>query len=285
MKKLQADWKTVGPVRRNKSDVVWTRFRAAADKFFERYHNRHEIALQGKLAEREVMVVELESLVAAEGIEPVSDLAERVQGVRNNFNRAVPIPGAGMKALTDRWQAALTRIVEQRPDAFKGTDLDPALVVQRMEKLVARVESLLDEVREPAHKQTLSQTELLAARLRNALASNAMGGRNTEDAKWRVAGETLKEAQAAWQRLAPSTAPEAQTLEARFREASRRIMDKVRQHGGGHSERRAGGSEPPRGGDRQRNDRDRGDRGHDRERPRGDRQHDRNARREQTASV
>jgi len=289
MKKLQADWKTVGPVRRNKSDVIWARFRAAADKFFERYHHRHEIALQEKLAEREAMVVELEGLIApgqVDGTETVSDLAERVQAVRNNFNRAVPIPGAGMKALIDRWQAALSRIVEQRPDAFKGTDLDPALVIQRMEKLVARVESLLDEVREPAHKQALSQTELLAAKLRNALASNAMGGRTGEDAKWRAAGEAVKDAQAAWQRLAPSSAPEAQTLDARFRDASRRVMDKVRQHGGGHSEHRAGGSEPQRGGgDRYRNDRDRGDRGHDRERPRGDRQHDRNARREQTASV
>src|SRR5262249_49690081 len=31
MKRLQAEWKTVGPVRRAKSDAVWNRFRAAAD--------------------------------------------------------------------------------------------------------------------------------------------------------------------------------------------------------------------------------------------------------------
>ena len=60
IKRLQAEWKTVGPVRRNKSEVIWNRFRAAADKFFERYHNRHQIALAGKLAEREALVVELE---------------------------------------------------------------------------------------------------------------------------------------------------------------------------------------------------------------------------------
>ena len=33
---LQAKWKQVGPVARRHSDVVWKRFRAACDKFFER---------------------------------------------------------------------------------------------------------------------------------------------------------------------------------------------------------------------------------------------------------
>ena len=66
MKRLQAEWKTIGPVRRNKSEVVWNRFRAAADRFFERYHNRHQITFAAKLAERETMVVELESLAGVE---------------------------------------------------------------------------------------------------------------------------------------------------------------------------------------------------------------------------
>ena len=33
---LQAKWKQVGPVARRHSDVIWKRFRAACDKFFER---------------------------------------------------------------------------------------------------------------------------------------------------------------------------------------------------------------------------------------------------------
>ena len=31
MKKLQADWKTIGPLRRAKSEQLWNRFRTAAD--------------------------------------------------------------------------------------------------------------------------------------------------------------------------------------------------------------------------------------------------------------
>ena len=49
-----------------------------------------------------------------------------------------------------------------------------------MHKLVARVESLAADTREQV-SDGRSQTELLAARLRSALASNAMGGRASDD--------------------------------------------------------------------------------------------------------
>ena len=225
MKRLQAEWKTIGPIRRSKSEQVWNRFRAAADAFFERYHNRHVIAITAKLAEREALVVELESLAAAD--EPPADLADRVQQVRTTWNRAVPIPTAEIKPLAERWQTALSKIVDHHPDAFKGTDLDPAAVTQKMQKLLARVESFLSEVEEAP--QGLSQTELLAARLRSALASNAMG-RSNDEARWRAASDAVKDAQVAWQRLGPAMTPEARTLDARFRDACRRVNDQVRRH-------------------------------------------------------
>jgi hypothetical protein len=36
IKRLQAEWKTIGPVPRDKSEETWKRFRGACDKFFER---------------------------------------------------------------------------------------------------------------------------------------------------------------------------------------------------------------------------------------------------------
>ncbi len=55
IKQLQAEWKTVGPVRRNKSEALWKRFRGACDKFFERYGKRHEIDLRVRVQEREAI--------------------------------------------------------------------------------------------------------------------------------------------------------------------------------------------------------------------------------------
>ena len=137
MKRLQSEWKTVGPVRRSKSEVVWNRFRAAADHFFERYHNRHQIALASKLAEREALVVELER--SRRNDEPIGDLSRtRAVSSARRGTAACRFRAAEIKPLADRWQAALARIVERQGDAFKGTELDPATIRQRMEKLVAQ---------------------------------------------------------------------------------------------------------------------------------------------------
>jgi hypothetical protein len=62
IKQLQAEWKTVGPVRRNKSEALWKRFRGACDKFFERYGKRHEIDLRSRVEEREAICRTLEAL-------------------------------------------------------------------------------------------------------------------------------------------------------------------------------------------------------------------------------
>jgi hypothetical protein len=221
---------------------MWTRFRTAADRFFERYHNRHQIALETKLAERESMVVSLEALVAADGSAP-ANVAETVQQLRTTWNRSVPIPSPEVKGLMDRWEAALSAVVQHHLEAFKGTDLDPSLIRTRMEKLVARVEGLVDATAEP--KANLSPTEQLAARLRSALASNAMGGRANDDAKWRSAADVVKDAQASWLRLGPLTGDEAAALEAKFKAACRRVMEQVRRHGHAHSNSGSSNRRPP----------------------------------------
>lgn len=239
MKRLQNEWKTVGPIRRNKSEEMWNRFRASADKFFERFHNRHQINLSNKLAEREALIVELETLAGVEPSARPEDFAARVQQVRTTWNRSVPIPSAEAKALADRWQATLTRVVQQHADAFAGSEFDPAVALQRMEKLAAKIEAYLVDVKDDA--PGLSPTEALAAKLRSALASNAMGGRASDDAKWRAAGEAVKEAQASWDRLSPIAGADARPLEQRFRDACRRVMDQAKRH------RPTGGSAPKRG--------------------------------------
>ena len=222
---------------------MWNRFRAAADRFFERYHNRHQINLSNKLAEREAMIVELEALANIETSARPEDFAAKVQQVRTTWNRSVPIPSAEAKVLADRWQATLTRLVQQHADAFAGSEFDPAVARQRMEKLVAKIEGFLADVKDES--SDLSPTEALAAKLRSALASNAMGGRSTDDSKWRAAGEAVKDAQASWDRLAPIAGGDVKSLEHRFRDACRRVMDQVKRH------RPAGGPPPKPGKPRQ----------------------------------
>ena len=185
LKKLQADWKAIGPVRHDKSEVVWNRFRSAADKFFERYHNRHKIAAAEKIAEHAALVVALESLVA---LEEAPDRSRRAgaDAAHGDLERAARRGRRDEGACTNDGRPRLRALVARWPAAFAGTDLDPAAIRERMERLIAKVESLIKE-EEPVAPANKSATELLAERLRSALASNAMGVR-PDDAKWRAAG-------------------------------------------------------------------------------------------------
>lgn len=53
-KALQAEWKTIGPVRRDRGDALWARFRAACDRVFENAVNeraRRQVAWSSKMRE------------------------------------------------------------------------------------------------------------------------------------------------------------------------------------------------------------------------------------------
>ena len=230
IKKLQADWKTIGPVKKSKSDAIWNEFRGACDLFFERFKNRDQVALQGKMADRETAVVELETLVpAADAGEsaPPDDLYAKVQAARARWVQGPDLPRHVMAPLAERVNGALYALVTRWPASFTGTDLDPEQTKGKMEKLIAKVEKLLPtESAEPA--KNLSPAELLARQWREALAANTMGAgaaRQAEDARQRAAEQEVRSAQAAWARMGPLRPEERKPLQERFDRAVRKFSE------------------------------------------------------------
>src|SRR5215813_9783773 len=84
IKRIQNEWKTVGPVKKSRSEALWQKFRGACDAFFTRYAHRHDIAREERVAAREALVVEMETLAAAP--EPPEDLAAKVRDIRSRWN-------------------------------------------------------------------------------------------------------------------------------------------------------------------------------------------------------
>ena len=80
LKALQVEWKTIGPVKKSKSDQVWERFRAACDRFFERFKHRDQDAIQTKFVDRDTAVAEIEALVPADDAPMPDDLYNKVAG-------------------------------------------------------------------------------------------------------------------------------------------------------------------------------------------------------------
>jgi hypothetical protein len=246
IRRLQAEWKTVGPVRRNKSEALWQRFRAACDTFFDRYKRRDEIDLEAKQADREALVAELETLVPVErsdggeihapevagDIAPPAPMAlenmallERVRSLRTRWNQSTPVVRQGADPLSARFMSALERLLTTYPDAFRGTELDVEANRQKMVKLCDRVEAFLTDV-----AAAPSTPQGLAERLREALASNTIGGRAGEETKWRAMAEDVRSAQAAWSRLGPVPGDAGRELGDRFHRATNRFFDQFRRH-------------------------------------------------------
>jgi len=215
IKKLQAEWRTAGPVRKSKADAVWQRFRKATDAFFERYAHRDELARAAAVTEREAMIGELEQISAGGA---AADLAEKVLAAVARWRQAAAVPREAGEALAHRFAEARNRIVEAHPEAFRKTELDPEANRVRLEKLCAKVEALLPRAEAEANAP-------LAERLKQALAANTMGARGEAEARWKAAAAEVEAAQAAWKRVGPVPGDAARTLAERFESACRRFSE------------------------------------------------------------
>jgi len=229
IKKLQAEWRTIGPVKKSKSDAIWQRFRAACDHFFARHAARHDTARAERVAARETICAELESFAA--GDEAPADLQAKIRGVRARWQQEIASRGVDpdrARALDQRFAAALAAVLAKWPAAFAGSDLDPDANRKRMEALVQRIEALASSLAGPAAADdNLTPTERLAAMLKERLAANTIGGKVSDEGRFRAAAEEARQAQASWSRLGQVPDDVRAPLAGRFQRALRSISDRT----------------------------------------------------------
>ncbi|MBI3263732.1 MAG: DUF349 domain-containing protein [Acidobacteria bacterium] len=234
IKRLQAEWKTVGPVRKNKSEAVWQRFRAAIDRFYERYHQRHRVEEAAKAAGREAVCAELEELGRAAQASTVSrdDLLSRLRALRSRWVQAPVIDGPDGVRLDERYHAAFDAALTTGAAILEGSELDAIDNQRKMEKLCSRVESLVETSGGGAGSSPVS---ILAAQLREALAANTIGGRVSDESRWRASLDEVRNAQAAWRCIGPVPRHVERNLSNRFRRACNRFFDEFRRRQAGQT--------------------------------------------------
>jgi len=224
LKRLQSEWREVGAVPRKKSDEVWKRFRTACDRFFDRYKRRDEVEIEERLKKRQSLIDELVALGPSKR-ETNDGLAERVQGIWNTWKSAGPLPEAGSE-IVGRFESEVGALLLDAPAAFIGTELDPAVSAKKRGKIVARLESIVDELedRNPAAEPL----ESLAQRLKDALASNTIGGGGRREPKldWRQASDEVSRLRATWAKTAPVPGEEGRALAERFERACRSFFER-----------------------------------------------------------
>ena len=145
IKRLQAEWKTVGPVPRKQGDEVWRRFRAACDRFFERRRPILEKTLgqrQDNLEQKQSLVEQVEALAAAEGDDTDWDAAVRQVGdARRDWRKVGPVPQKEFEALGQRFHDACDWVYQRRDEARAQRDLARMAAI---EEPCGEAEGLLD---------------------------------------------------------------------------------------------------------------------------------------------
>jgi hypothetical protein len=230
IRRLQTEWKAVGPVKKSRSDAIWQRFRAACDAFFVRHAQRHEVARAERGAAREAICTELEALVPADAgtAEPPPGLAATVRTLRGRWQQELAARGVDRDqaiALDRRFAVAFGRVTAQWPTAFAGTEMDPDSNRRQLEALVKRMETLAGSLKGAAEADALSPTTKLATMLKEALAANTIGGKVDVESRRRAAQEEVKQAQASWSRVGPVPDEARRALADRFQRAIRRISE------------------------------------------------------------
>ena len=236
IKGLQTEWKTIGPVKKSRSDAIWQRFRQACDQFFSRHAQRHDVARAERITAREAICAELEALASppadADAASDASvEILSNVRALRVRWQQEIAARGVDpdrARALDERYAAAFAQVLSRWPSVFGGTDLDPDANQKRMESLVRQMEDLAASLAGPAGAAAdaaLSPATRLAAMLKEALAANTIGGKVDDDSRLRAASEEVRQAQTSWSRLGFVPDDVRRQLTVRFQRACRRITD------------------------------------------------------------
>jgi hypothetical protein len=255
VRRLQVEWKAVGPVRRARSETLWTRFRAACDQVFNRSQQASVAEVQAKVTARAAVCERLEALVPPSGADADADpdaqaspdeLARRVAASRTEWRQLAPVPGPQERELNARFHAALAGVVERSPAAFAGTDLDPARNQRALERMCERVEALLEDAAEASAAAGRSPAEVLAAQWREALAANTMGAQVDPAVQRDADRREVKRLQAERSGLGVVLGEIGQQLSDRFRIACDRFFQQHPPSADRASRPRQGTARPPR---------------------------------------
>jgi len=209
-KKLQAEWKAVGPIPMREREKLYNKFHKAVDAVFDRYRRRDSIEDEKFQAERAAFLTEMETLAAAD---PAADGAEDYKNKVADFRaRWRKMSGRPSREQDLKFKTLFASLISKNAEAFKGTDMDVDENRKKLEKLVVKLEALEND------KAKVDSMDL-ATRLKEAWASRTMGAK--------PGGSNFKaeveKARSIYEKLGPVTGEEGEALRKRFDAICRKL--------------------------------------------------------------
>ena len=205
-KKLQAEWKTVGPIPMREREKLYTKFHKAVDTVFERYRRRDAIEDEKHQSERVAFLTEMETLAGAEAAG--DGYKDQVSAFRARWRQ---LPGRPSREQDLKFKSLFASLISRNTEAFKGTDMDVDENRKKLEKLVLKLEALEGD-------KSRTESLDLATRLKEAWAARTMGAKPGANFKAEV-----EKARAVYDKLGPVLGDEGEALRQRFEAICRKL--------------------------------------------------------------
>jgi hypothetical protein len=183
IKRLQAEWKAIGPVPQERSQELWDRFRAPANAFFER-RQEHLAKLREEqeenLRKKEALCVRAEELA---GSSQWKTTAEALQALQAEWKTVGPVPRENGDAIWKRFRKSLDEFFGRRQEHYTKLRKEQEENLRKKEALCVRAEEL------------------------------------SQSTQWKATSEAIKALQAEWKSIGPAPQKKADAIWRRFRGA------------------------------------------------------------------
>lgn len=119
LKKLQAEWKDIGPVAQKNSEAVWNRFRKACDHFFAKkadHHAERENALREIIRNREILIGKIDQFEISEDVQ--ANL-EGIKKLQEEWSASGEVSLKEAERLNYNFSRAVEKLLERMKAASK----------------------------------------------------------------------------------------------------------------------------------------------------------------------
>lgn len=149
LNKYHEDWKNTGPVRREISEEIWSRFKAASDIIIDKVkQQRAELDAKRQVNyEKKILLVEKSETAVTAMPDNISDwqkLGKELDGYFEEWKKIGPVPTQFNEEIWGRFQGARNAYYQARKVFFKDLNKNKIDNLKLKERLCERAESLKD---------------------------------------------------------------------------------------------------------------------------------------------
>ncbi len=193
LKRLQEEWKKIGPVPREKSDDIWKKFREALDSFYERqkaHFNQLDSSKQENYEKKELLCQKAELLCESTEWKETGEELDKLQAEWKSIG---PVPQEKSDEIWKRFRTSLDKFYNNMRGHYDTLDKERQENYKKKEQLCERAEALC------------------------------------QSAEWDLTAEELKRLQQEWKLIGPVPKKQSDAIWSRFRKAMDTFFDRRRE--------------------------------------------------------